>query len=315
MRSLPLLALFALVAFTGCGDDSAAPGATSSGSGGSGEGGEGTGAGDTSASTGAATTTASSGTGTAATFSVMTWNVESFPKTQASAEILTATIAAQLPTIAAFEEVDDVQLLEEALDAVANHDVVQQNDPPFALALAVDPTRATILDSGVIFTDEQYLFPRAPLVARVALAGSGLELDLVVVHQKAQIDEESEERRRAGNERLVQWCEQRFAGTGAPILLVGDFNDQVTDTGANDVFAAFKDASAPAYWFLTSESEDNGEYSYVPFRSFIDHQIATDDLRAAFPNAQTAVLRLDEEVANYVGRMSDHRPVRVDFSP
>lgn len=294
----------------GCGDDATTT-STTGGEGGRGDGGA-------SASIGAATgttTDASTGTGDATgAFSIMAWNVESFPKSQGAAEVVTTTIRAQLPTIAAFEEVQGVQLLEQSLDAVTDYALVAENDPPYALVAAVDTARASILDSGSIFTDDTYLFPRAPLVARIALT-SGFQLDLVVVHQKAQVDEESEQRRRDANARLVAWCAQRIASGTTPIVLVGDFNDQVTDTGAEDVFGSFKASTDPTYWFLTANSEESGEYSYVPFRSFIDHQITTESMRTTHPNTQTAVLHLDAEVADYVSRVSDHRPVKVDFAP
>jgi endonuclease/exonuclease/phosphatase family metal-dependent hydrolase len=319
MRSQPvrgiLPALLLAAALSAC-DDDGATSATGGGGDDAGSGGAGS-AGPASSGAATASSTSTGAGGDPSSFSIIAWNVESFPKTHHAAGIMTSVIGTELPTIAAFEEVEDVQLLEESLDAVTDYQVVTENEPPYALVAAVDTTRATILDSGSIFSDDSYLFPRAPLVVRIAVgspAAAGFELDLVVVHQKAQLDEESEQRRRDGNERLAQWCAQRFASTQAPIVLVGDFNDQVTDTGANDVFTAFKTGTDPDYWFLTAESEEDGEYSYVPFTSFIDHQIATGNLRDTFPLARTAVLHLEAEVADYVDRVTDHLPVRVDFS-
>jgi len=314
MSRVVALFLFALVA--ACGDDTTQGATTGSGSGGNGgQSGEGGASATTLTSTSTDATTSSTGAAAPGALSILTWNVEGFPKTSSAPAVVTATIAERLPIVAAFEEVDSVGLLEQALDAVTDYDIVAENEPPFALALAVDRGRAAILNSGSIFDGESYLFPRAPLVARIALTGTTFEVDVVVVHQKAQVDEESEQRRRDANDRLVAWCETRFASSGAPIVLVGDFNDQVTDSPPNDVFGAFKASTAPAYWFLTAPSEESGEHSYIPFTSYIDHQIATDNLRETFPNAQVAVLSLETQFDDYVSRVSDHRPVFVDFLP
>jgi hypothetical protein len=69
----------------------------------------------------------------------------------------------------------------------------------------------------------------------------------------------------------------------------------------------------PSFTLLTEPAEADGDYTFVPYRAFIDHAIATAPLRDRWPDATARVLPLDEEIARYVADVSDHRPILVEL--
>lgn len=315
MTHLALRVALLLALGGGCGDAASSDGSSGSGGSGGSSGSQGLGGGASSSTAGSSGAT-STGTGGAAPGpSMLAWNLEGYPKTSRAPEVVQSVIAAQRPTIAAFVEIDDLEGLEAAIDASGDYALAIANDPPFATVIAVDTQVATILDGGELFTDDSYRFPRAPVIARVELLATGEQVEVIGLHLKAQIDEESEARRREANDRLAQWCVSRHASVGNPIVLLGDFNDELTGPASDDVYGAYRQSTTPPFVLLTEPAELAGDYTYVPFEAFIDHAIATEPFAARWPEAVASVLPLDEEVADYVRDVTDHRPIRVELEP
>lgn len=168
------------------------------------------------------------------------------------------------------------------------------------------------------FTDhdspaDRYAFPRPPLRARVELLGTSgeavFDLDLLVVHLKAQPDQSSQARRRAAVTALEAWMYERRTEGGEPhLIVVGDWNDRIDDPASENVFRPFLDRPR-GYRFLTNSLADRGDYSYLGFRSLIDHILVTTAALDGDQAITVAALPLELTVPEYRGRVSDHRPV------
>ena len=98
-------------------------------------------------------------------------------------------------------------------------------------------------------------------------------------------------------------------GNGNPkMMVIGDFNATLDD-GA-DVFLPLS-SDSQRYTIHTQESAANGDFSFVPSGSLLDHIVTTADFDAEFQDNTTVIPRLDMQMSGYVGQVSDHLPVIV----
>jgi endonuclease/exonuclease/phosphatase family metal-dependent hydrolase len=250
---------------------------------------------------------------------IVTWNVQSFPLTT-EAPALAAKIIGELhPDVVALQEIEDVGAFQQLVMALAGYEGVLNDDPGGyqRLGLLHRTDRASVTEVETLFQDDWYAFPRPPLKARVELTsqrGERFDFVIVVVHLKAQLDGESWDRRRAACERLETWVsEQQAAGPEQDFVVLGDFNDRLTAAPPVNVFLPFLEAP-DRYAFLTLPAAEAGDFSYIPFKSLIDHILVTDQVLAAYGDGATASIPLEADYPSYGDALSDHRPVRARFA-
>lgn len=243
---------------------------------------------------------------------LLTWNLENFPHSAEASATAAELLGALSPDVAALEEIADADAFDDLLDALPGYDGFLNWDYGAyqRLGLLYRTERVTVLDVETIFRDDWYAFPRPPLTARLAIdAPTPIDFTVVVVHLKAMLDDESQDRRREGCARLDQWVRaEQLAGEEQDFVLLGDFNDQLTDPAADNVFMPFLGAPDD-YRALTLPLAESGMHSYIPYESLIDHVIVTADMLPEVGTGETEVLPLDETVSGY-RELSDHRPVR-----
>jgi hypothetical protein len=99
--------------------------------------------------------------------------------------------------------------------------------------------------------------------------------------------------------------EARLAGPQSMVLL-GDWNDALTDPSSYDVFGPLRGTDTE---FLTEEAAELGIPTLIPFSTTIDHIMVTDEVLQRVAGEQTAVVHLDDTLADYQHTVSDHRPV------
>ncbi|MFK7991112.1 MAG: endonuclease/exonuclease/phosphatase family protein [Sandaracinaceae bacterium] len=248
---------------------------------------------------------------------IATWNIENFPRHRDTISSVASVIQEEeLDLVAVQEVVDDLAFgwLDEELP---DHDVVIADDPRAfqRLALIYRRSRVAVSDVDVLFTGDRSAFPRSPLAARVEVRrGDDVVFDftVVVVHLKASIDNESRLRRVAAIEALDGWMRARVEGVGDPdIVLLGDFNDNLTDEPSQNVFGPLLDAER--YTFLTLPLEASGARTFLFFDAFLDHVMLTESARQVYGDGTTEILPLDQSLDDYTTRVSDHLPVVVTF--
>jgi endonuclease/exonuclease/phosphatase family metal-dependent hydrolase len=244
--------------------------------------------------------------------SVVSWNLESFPLTPGAVAGAAAIVEDLRPDVIALQELADPAGFEQLLAALPDYDGVLNDDPGAFLrvGLLTRRERVTVDEVRTLFASDWYAFPRPPLAARVHIdAAIPIDFVAVVLHLKAQLDGESEARRRAACEALDAWVKAELASSEEQdYVLLGDFNDKITDPPQWNVFGAFLD-QPELYSFLTMPAAQAGEHSYIPFESMIDHVLVTADALGEVGTGATEVLPLEQTVADY-DSITDHRPVR-----
>jgi endonuclease/exonuclease/phosphatase family metal-dependent hydrolase len=295
-----------------CGDD-AGPAA----GGGGGGGGSGGAASATTGATSEAATSTSMGSGGAGGGAVadgelvlLTWNIEQFPKAPSTMDLVTGVILERAPDVVALQEIDEEDNTFSLLDtALEDYEGVaaEEGDGFKRVALLYRRDRVALGDVETVFQSSS-AFPRPMLKATLRVGGAHSVI-LGVVHLKAQLDEESTQRRRDACVAIDGWIrDQQAAGVVDPFLIVGDWNDQLTDPPQWNVFGPLLEAADGG--FLTHPLEEAGDHTYLPFDSFIDHAMVRGG-DGHFERGSAEVLHLEATISGYQSNVSDHIPVEV----
>lgn len=246
-------------------------------------------------------------------FAVMSWNLEQFPKTSRTADRVIEILEAFPVDVVGVQEISDASAFEDLVASLPGYQGLQVDDPGAFLRVGMlyRADRVQVTDEEVLFREDPWAFPRPPLKARVTASAEDRTFDfvLVVVHLKAQIDEESESRRREACETLEVWVgEQLQAGGERDVMIVGDFNDDPTDVPDDNVFLRFLERPQQ-YALLTLPLAQQGAFSYITYEAMIDHILVTTDALDEYGAGATRVLDLELSNPTYEALVSDHRPV------
>lgn len=238
---------------------------------------------------------------------VMTWNINLFPHSDRADDVIVAELSKLAPDVVGFEEILDANAFQAMASQLAGYRMVLARRGYDSGVGALVKDSLTVLASDSLYTNDSYAFPRPPLRLSLQLS-SGQRLDLIVVHLKAQLDAASQTRRRAAVSKLAA----DLASATTPTIIVGDWNDQVTDAPDQNVFGPLVEGG---YTFLTLPLAQAGKYSYAPFHSFLDHVALDGSAAQQLRPFVTDVLPLDQQVSGYQNAVSDHDPVISRFSP
>lgn len=248
--------------------------------------------------------------------SVMTWNIRTFPLQNDTVERVREIILQQNPDVLAIQEIEDPNAFAELDTLLPQYEGVLNEDAGGFLRVGLFTKRGRVTTSEVatLYTGNWYAFPRPPLKARITADGGAYDFVAVVLHLKAKGDAESQDRRREACETLDTWVQNQIAsGVDTEFMLLGDFNDELTDAANTNVFSAFLD-KPDSYTFLTEAVAIDNGFTYVPLKSMIDHVLITHDLLDEYGIGTTEIVRLDDSVGNY-NDISDHIPVKVRLVP
>jgi endonuclease/exonuclease/phosphatase family metal-dependent hydrolase len=252
-------------------------------------------------------------------WTIGTWNLETFSREPHDPRMpnLAAEIESLAPDLLAVQElatVDslDMQPFDTLVAAMPSynglHNPWQSWDT--TVGFVYRPDVVSVLSVEALFVDDPDAFPRPPLRADVRVGSS--DFTVIVVHLKAYDD--GLERRRAACEALDAYV--RSTLDDAPVILIGDFNDDPNESPATNAFGPLLD-----YPFLTGDlpPESVTETSYwhevdgqVVAGTFLDHAIATGELVDAWPNRTARIAGVEEsEWDTWRALYSDHFPVLV----
>ena len=252
-------------------------------------------------------------------FSVGTWNLEQFPLTSGTSERVAELVPALGFDLVGIQEITDRDRFEALAASIDGYDAVVSFESGFIRTGFLYRTdRVEVSNIDRMFTDDWWAFPRAPLRADIRVFDASgetvFDFVFVVLHLKAQIDEESRMRRSRAVELLAEWLDSELAGSAEQdYVIVGDFNDTLLDVGEQNVYGPLL-GDPDRFRFLTQPAEEAGEYSYLPFRKMIDHVLVTTDALVEYGDGDTEVLLLDAEMPDYRTTISDHRPVVSRFA-
>lgn len=247
----------------------------------------------------------------------MTWNLENFPKSAQTIGRIQEILGVVQPDVVGVQEVDDLDAFAELDEALEGYRAITaaSGDGFARVGMLYAEDRVFVGEVETLFGNDSYAFPRPVLKARVKLASDPTK-DLVfgVIHLKAMLDAESTDRRREACIKLVEYIDSATEnGLESEFLFAGDFNDQLHDPPQWNVFGPMLDTSNGV--FLTAPLEAAGEFTYLPFESFIDHVFVRGVAIEAGSSAE--VVDAQTMVASYESSVSDHVPVvaTVVFTP
>jgi endonuclease/exonuclease/phosphatase family metal-dependent hydrolase len=261
--------------------------------------------------------------GSASTLDVVTWNLRTFPLSESSIETIAQIVPQMKADIIAFQEIMDPQAFYNLDAQIPNYSAyVYSATDTYRLAFLYDTRTITVNDVYTIYETETNPFPRAPYVFDCNYQGQ--RVIVIDNHLKAygdnNIDEndpwDEEYRRRLACQLLDQYISENFPDE--KVIVVGDFNDQIAEPPAYNIFMSFLD-KPDQYAFADmsiAQNPTSTTVSYPSSNSHIDHVLLTNELFTALADtlSQCKVIRVDEYMgnwANYSNQISDHRPLGV----
>lgn len=248
--------------------------------------------------------------------SMLSWNIEHFPLTDQTEDAVVELVEDIQPDLIGIQEIQDREAFARLVDRLDDYEgIVGERGYFTRVGLLYRSSAAELLESEDLFVDDAHTFPRSVLAATFELRGAAepTTVTMAVVHLKAFGDAQSVARRRAAVEDLRGWVDERRAEDRGRIVIVGDWNDRLTDDEEDNVFIPLSEDAARAQ-FVTLDAAQAGESSYIPFPSLIDHVLVTDEVFDALDYQHTEVLYLDQTWSGaYEDTVSDHRPVRASF--
>lgn len=257
-------------------------------------------------------------------FTLVTWNIKEFPiedgETISKVKEVILKYEFDLVAVQEIKEIESFYKLVNDLKEYTGIFSTQYLNDNKMLRTGVIYRKDIILhkNSKLLFEDDTYLFPRAPLeVQLVYSSSSGQYFDwtLIVVHLKAGAGGEDAKRRKEALKKLKNYIDSRmFSEPDDDFIIAGDFNDEINDPVEENVFQIFLDDDKN-YKFLTFEVVKAGDFSYPYYGGrLLDHILVTTDTLGEYNEGKTKVYKLDEEIEDYFKIVSDHRPVASYFN-
>ncbi|OEK05129.1 endonuclease/exonuclease/phosphatase family protein [Roseivirga misakiensis] len=246
------------------------------------------------------------------TFDILTWNIQQYPKSSITANIVEEVIEIYDVDVISLQEITSVTVFNSLVSKLQGWSgtITQVNGSNLMLGylykdseVTVEGTPFNLFEGSTDENNNAFTAFRRPYLLK-ANHTNGLSINLINIHLKCCNG--SQDRRRAASDLLKGYIDNNLANE--EVLMLGDYNDDIIDT--DNVFQVFLD-DPQHYRFTTmpvAEGPSSG-WSYPSFPSQIDNVLVTDEL---FDNEiSTEVISLDHCVPNYFTSVSDHRPVLV----
>ncbi len=186
------------------------------------------------------------------------------------------------------------------------------------VALVWRSSMATLVSAKVILTNQNGDFAGRPPVEftlRGTFDGVTRDLVFIVLHAKAGATTDAWNLRSPASQALKSYLDTTYPTQN--VFVVGDWNDDVDTSitaGKASPYANFVNDTA-RYGFPTRALSLAGVPSTAGYPDFIDHQLATDEVRAKYVSGSATAFQPQAYIPNYATTTSDHYPVlaRYDF--
>lgn len=260
--------------------------------------------------------------GTDQTFDLITWNIYNFPRNgTATIDSAVEAIRHLNADVIALQEISENSGFQELDARLTDWNGYRADGWGGTLAFLYRSENMTIDSVYEIYIDNNREFPRPPLV--LDLEWNGNRVIVIDNHYKAYgdgvigPDPYDEERRRLDASILLEtYINTYFPGEN--VIVVGDFNDEITDAAAANVFQNFIDNSM-AYRFadMSIAKGSSSNWSYPTWPSHLDHILVTNELfdELARTGTEVKTIHVDEYFSNgwneYAVTLTDHRPVGI----
>ena len=255
---------------------------------------------------------------------IMTWNIERFPKNGSiTVNYVTQIISALDMDVIAIQEVDDIGSFNQLLYNLDGYEGYLESSWFAGLAFIYKTETVEINNIYEIYTTSEYWspFPRSPMVMDMNFMGENYII--INNHYKCcgddnlNLNDESDEenRRYMANTLLKEYIEDNLSNEN--VILLGDLNDNLTDSSSDNVFQMFLNDSEN-YLFADYEIAQGSisDWSYPSWPSHIDHILITNELFGVFEIIETIRIDyfMDGGFNDYDQNISDHRPVAIKIA-
>ena len=241
--------------------------------------------------------------GSEATFDLATWNIENFPKDMATAALAADLITSLALDVVVVEEVANEAAWNELAARLPYHEALLSPHVYSAteyqkLGVLYRRPLVSVAPLRLLFNGDTFDFPRPPIQVSISVDDgehARMAFDLIGVHLKAGVTTEDRTRRRNAIVDLDAHVRAQVDGGGEDeVVMLGDFNEVVTDAAGQGVFAPFLTA-ADRYKMQTQAYAQGGGITYINFGGrALDHIVTTAGLAAEVAGGELVVPRLDQ---------------------
>ncbi len=241
--------------------------------------------------------------GSADSLDVACWNLEWFPATDSTVELVAELVTSLDLDVVVTEEIASVEAWDALVERLPDHAGVLSthtySDGTYQkIGILYREAEVTVGEPELLFETDWYGFPRPGLL--VHLGYRDRTLDLLGIHLKAGGAGEDADRRASAIQTIDTWARTQIA-TEPELIIAGDYNEDLDIPGEN-VLTPFLD---PMYVIRTTARATDGDFSFVPTRRLIDHIVTT----GALGDHDAVIPDLDVRILNYTELVSDHLPV------
>ncbi len=247
---------------------------------------------------------------------IMTWNMERFPLKGSSTMKAVAEIIQDLDVdIIGVQEVIKIGDFAEMMSWIPEYDFVLSRQSSFLeQAIIYKKNMFTVLGQDEPFAFDDYYFAgRPPLVVDFLYSCGNIKQEICVINMHLKCCGDGLYRRQQSMKQLHGFLMEKVSSGKNKIIAVGDWNDELQDTGIYQSFSPFIN-DREHFLFVTEKIvNDSTQQSYPSWPSFLDHIMISNGFIDLFEEQGTIrSVNIDEWIGGwneYKNLISDHRPI------
>jgi endonuclease/exonuclease/phosphatase family metal-dependent hydrolase len=263
--------------------------------------------------------------GSEETLEVITWNIEHFPKLgQTTVSLVSQVIEELNADVIAIQEIDNGSTFTSMANNLDGFESEYIQGYYSSLGFIYKENTVQVNDVYEIYNSSSYwsAFPRAPLVLDITYKGE----NFIIINNHFKCcgdgylqlndDDDEETRRYYASYYLKRYIDDRFFDKN--VIVVGDLNDEITDTYNNNVFREIM-SDSEHYRFADMDIAEAGSsnWSFPTWPSHLDHILINNNLFDEYDDYRREVrcIKIDDYISggwnSYDSKITDHRPVGI----
>ena len=247
---------------------------------------------------------------------IMTWNMERFPLKGDSTMKAVAEIIDDLDVdIIGVQEVIKIGDFAKMMSWLPGYDFILSQQSSFLeQAIIYKKNMFTLLGQDEPFAMDDYYFAgRPPLVADFLFHCGDIKQQICIVNMHLKCCGDGLYRRQQSMKQLHGFLKEKIENGENNIIVVGDWNDELQDTGIYQSFSPFINDQENFLFVTDRIVKDPSQQSYPTWPSFLDHIMIGSGYFEVFENkGQIRSVNIEEWIggwSKYEDLISDHRPI------
>ena len=247
---------------------------------------------------------------------IMTWNMERFPLKGDTTMKAVAEIIQDLNVdIIGVQEVLKIGAFSKMMSWLPNYDfVISKHSSFLEQAIIYKKNMFTVLGQDEPFAMDDYYFAgRPPLVVDFLYHCGDVKKEICIVNMHLKCCGDGLYRRQQSMKQLHGFLKEKSKNGKDNIIVVGDWNDQLQDTGIYQSFSPFINDQENFLFVTNRIVNDPNQQSYPSWPSFLDHIMIGRGYFDVFEKEGIVrSVNLDEWIGGweeYESIISDHRPI------